>query len=387
MTEKALITNAMAQCLTLPTELSADEVWQNKRSPAKIKHTVLKAVSVSAAAIVMAVSLATAFLLFKDESSVSKQEKLSAVSQPVQSSSDTAVQHNGQLSVINHIASELADSPEQFYACCCLDNRQEHSETQFCKNENMTTAKVSAAAKTLGEHLQNAAITYLGSDKTVSSDVKLIFEQYAGVHFVNIYPCLNCDASFSKLVYTIKDGVGYLCAEQNGNDLQKTPRHYFSFTSESLPLSDRGDLRFADWETDETVKTITQSDDKQAVSVSNDDNTAGFSFNVNNSGQMPVVNITDLKLPENEKISGAKLEVHLCRKNGDSSVPIKAAVLQSELTTGIFDFSGYTSYISKKDIDGIMIQVSFSTDIHPAPEKDNNGQQSAYSLSAYFEVS
>ena len=251
----------------------------------------------------------------------------------------------------------------------------------------MTTAKVSAAAKTLGEHLQNAVITYLGSDKAVSSDVKLIFEQYAGVHFVNIYPCLNCDASFSKLIYTIKDGVGYLCAEQNGNDLQKIPQHYFSFTSESLPLSDGGDLRLADWETDETVKTITHADDKQAVSVLNDDNTAGFSFNVNNSGQMPVVNITDLKLPGNEKISGAKLEIYLCRKNGDSSVPIKAAVLQSELTTGTFDFSGYTSYISKKDINGIMIQVSFSTDIHPAPEKDTNEQQNAYSLSAYFEIS
>lgn len=390
MTEKAFIRDIMAQNLRLPTDLSAKEVLAQKHSAVHIRPPYFKIVFVTAA-LAAAASLGTVLMLLKGNDPVFDPKNLSAVSQPVQSSSDTTAQESRQLKSINNIASELAQSPEKFYACCCLSTRQEQSETQFCKSESMTTSKVSAAAKTLGEHLQSAQITYLGSDKakdsTVSSNIKLIFEQYANVHFVNIYPRPNCDAAFSKLIYTVKDGVGYICAEQSGNDLLGTPRHYFSFTCESLPLFGGSDLRLADWETDETFKTITPPDGKQAPSITNDDNTAGLSFNVNNSGQMPVVNITDIKLPENEKVSDAKLEIYLCRKKDGSSVPVKAAALTGELKTGSFDFSLCTSYISKQDTDGIMIHAKFNTDIHPAPENNSNSQQSAYNLTLYYEVS
>ena len=109
----------------------------------------------------------------------------------------------------------------------------------------------------------------------------------------------------------------------------------------------------------------------------------GLKYTVDNSREMPVVSITQLDISD-EQLLDAQIQIHLCKNDEYGSEPIKAATITSSLTKGSFDFAQYSSAISKQQIDGIMIQITYNTTTHPAPAGEVYGAQTAYTLETYY---
>ena len=360
-----------------------------------------------AAAVFVVFAAAAVFVLYNKGMRISKTKSPDIAQQTSSSQSSERDIGLSQLKILNDAANEMRNQPDKFYAEDFLYLESGANNTSYKQSESMVWTKESAAAKALGECLiAKSIVRYLGSavwegqepiegtqeyylklaEKTVDYKTEEMFKNKTSCFTIRskVYA-----SSFSVLKLIVSDGAGYLQLEINSRDSHKAEFLYYSFTlfDHSFELSDITKLK--DWETncvtnDNIVskEVFARSDGKQVIVPMG----WSFRYSVDNTGSMPVVNITELDLPPSEKVSGGKLEIFLCKKSENSSAPIKAAVISSDLKEGSFDFSGYTSYISKQDIDGIMIQVTFNTDIHPAPETEKTSQKTAYSLTAYYGV-
>ena len=332
------------------------------------------------------------------------QPPSAAVQSGSQSSvSDKEAEKQHQLKYIKSIAAELADRPNDYYSSIY---RNTNDETTYQKWENQSAQAVSSSAKQLGEYLKNADISYLGcfreswqngqsivSENTVSTDIKKIFAESSDQTTVWIYP-RSYSGSFARIYYTVRDGIGYICIGKDifqPETIEETL--YFSFTGSSLPMYSDGQLKLDSWGTDMTQRTKKVSRQEfasarydQSVSVHNSDSTAGFTYSVDNSGIMPKVKISDIKLPKSETAQNAVVEIYLCKKRSSGQAMMNAAVMSCTLKEGEYDLSAYQSTIAKQNIDGIRIVMRFDTNKHPAPDEktDKSGLKNAYTITAEY---
>ena len=323
------------------------------------------------------------------------------------SASDKRTKEQVQLEYIKRIAAELSEKPESYYAGIDLNPKD---DTIRQKWESESEKAVSSSAKKLGEYLKNADISYLGctrtkqnydqpavTENTVSEDIEKIFSQAGDRNTIWIYPRSYGTALFAKINYTVKDGIGYICIS---NDIlyQYQSEHlseisYFSFTGSTLPMYSDGQLSLDGWEKDMTItshnvsrKDFETASFSRSISVHNADSTAGLTYSVDNTKKMPVIKISDIKLPEGETPTNAALELYLCKKQAGSEVLINAAMMSCELKEGQYDLAQYERNIAKQDIDGIRIVMRFDTDKHPSPDKASaqSGLNSAYTITADY---
>jgi dihydroorotate dehydrogenase len=122
------------------------------------------------------------------------------------------------------------------------------------------------------------------------------------------------------------------------------------------------------------------ADDKNEVMTR--DKSAGFVYSVDNSADVPVVNISSVVLPRGEAVVKASFEIHLCKTSADVSKMQTLAVMNVPAEVGSYDFSQYAQNIAKQDIDGVRIVLNISTDKHPAPNENTD----AYMISGYSGV-
>lgn len=352
---------------------------------------------IAAAAVALTVGVAAVFLA-GDRGAGSHDSQTPAVA--VQSSSQSGITgaekaEQEQISRLGKIASELAADSEKFYVSCYT---LQGSSLLFQRQESSSPKKASAAARQIGEYLQKADISYLGSarragdagsegayEKSVSQDTEKIFSEIDSRWFAKVY---SCDGS-REMIYTVKDGTGYLRIEEPVSGSTGGGYSYFSFGGSALPLYSQGKLTAAQWESDNTQMTRAVSRQEffsagadRKYAVQNCDGSAGFSYSIDNTGDMPAVDISQILLPENETAQNAVLEIYLCKKRADSDVLMNAAMMSGALKQGRYELSRYRSIIQKNEIDGIKIVMRFDTDKHPAPDGETvqSGLKNAYTI-------
>ncbi len=367
-----------------------------------------------AAMFALVIGLGALGLLFYDRSVKTDESQSPGIAVQSASQTDSVSDEQRQkqlmLSELGKIASQLENESEKFYVCCICNAQQE----VYCyRQESIDAHKSSAAARSIGECLRKSKAEYLGSTKlapsddqndgseyrvepyesTVSYDIQKIFDEFSDRYFVKICLCEFNSAVFSAITYTVVDGTGYLRIEINDPFHRTTEFNYFSFKCEKSALFNGEKPVLSDWTTDQASsehsmsrQDLYASDGTQKLSIANYDRTAGFSFSVDNTGEMPAVNISDIKLPKGETPENAVLEIYLCVRNAPGGTLINSAVMSGTLKEGRYDFSQYKNSIAKTDIDGIKIIMRFDTDKHPAPDQsvEKSGLKSAYTIMASF---
>lgn len=367
-----------------------------------------------AAMFALVIGLGALGLLFYDRSVKTDESQSPGIAVQSASQTDSVSDEQRQkqlmLSELGKIASQLENESEKFYVCCICNAQQE----VYCyRQESIDAHKSSAAARSIGECLRKSKIQYLGSTKlapsddqndepeyrvepyesTVSYDIQKIFDEFSDRYFVKICLCEFNSAAFSAITYTVVDGTGYLRIEINDPFHRTSEFNYFSFKCEKSALFNGEKPDLSDWTTDQASsehsmsrQDLYASDGTQKLSIANYDRTAGFSFGVDNTGEMPVVNISDIVLPKSETAKNAVLEIYLCNKNDTNGTLANAAMMSGTLKEGRYDFSQYKNSIAKTDIDGIKIIMRFDTDKHPAPDQsvEKSGLKSAYTIMASF---
>ena len=349
-----------------------------------------------AAMFALVIGLGALGLLFYDRSVKTDESQSPGIAVQSASQTDSVSDEQRQkqlmLSELGKIASQLENESEKF---------------------SIDAHKSSAAARSIGECLRKSKAEYLGSTKlapsddqndgpeyrvepyesTVSYDIQKIFDEFSDRYFVKICLCKSNSAVFSAITYTVVDGTGYLRIEINDPFHRTTEFNYFSFKCEKSALFNGEKPDLSDWTTDQASsehsmsrQDLYASDGTQKLSIVNYDRTAGFSFSVDNTGEMPAVNISDIKLPKGETPENAVLEIYLCVRNAPGGTLINSAVMSGTLKEGRYDFSQYKKSIAKTDIDGIKIIMRFDTDKHPAPDQsvEKSGLKSAYTIMASF---
>ena len=360
---------------------------------------------VSAAA-VLVIAFAAVILIFSKSEQIDTSHKPSVAAQQSSSQSDIDGIGLEQLEFANKAAADMLNEPDKYYARSFsmigtdYNNCVTHTET-----ESMNSGRPSESAKALGDCLiYKSIIRYRGSEmfegdaadkdkngyqlflvsSTVDSETLSCFNDMKS--YLTILTKQNAEL-FSSLVYTSISDTGYLRIEVNDHKAHKMQRLYFSFTVYDRSV-DIGILNLMnDWETSESVSR--QAVDKADFLALDGKQTKdpfgnGLKYTIDNSGSMPVVNITELDLSEDEQLQDAEIQISLCRKSEYESEPIEAATIKSGLKTGSYDFSDYSSAISKQDISGIMIRITYNTSSHPAPINNNFGFQTAYKLEVYL---
>lgn len=360
---------------------------------------------VSAAA-VLVIAFAAVILILSKSEQIDTSHKPSVAAQQSSSHSDTDGIGLKQLEFANQVAADMLNEPDKYYARSFsmigtdYNNCVTHTQT-----ESLNSGKPSEAAKALGDCLiYRSIIRYHGTEmfegdaadkdkseyqlfpagSTVDSETLNRFNDMKSYLMI----CTKQNAKlFSNLDYTNINGTGYLRIVVNDHEAHKMQRLYFSFTvyDRSADVSTLNLMN--DWETSESVSR--QTVDKADFLAMDGNQTkdpfgSGFKYTIDNSGSMPVVNITELDLTENEQLQDAEIQISLCKKGEYESEPIEAATIKSSLKKGSYDFSQYSSAISKQDICGIKIKITYNTSSHPAPVNNNFGFQTAYKLEVYL---
>ena len=353
---------------------------------------------VSAAA-VLVIAFAAVMLI------LSKSEQIDTSHKP-SSHSDTDSIGLKQLEFANQVAADMLNEPDKYYARSFsmigtdYNNCVTHTQT-----ESLNSGKPSEAAKALGDCLiYRSIIRYHGTEmfegdaadkdkseyqlfpagSTVDSETLNRFNDMKSYLMI----CTKQNAKlFSNLDYTNINGTGYLRIVVNDHEAHKMQRLYFSFTVYDRSVDVSTPNLMNDWETSESVSR--QTVDKADFLAMDGNQTkdpfgSGFKYTIDNSGSMPVVNITELDLTKKEQLQDAEIQISLCKKGEYESEPIKDAEIKGSLKKGSYDFSQYSSAISKQDICGIMIRITYNTSSHPAPVNNNFGLQTAYKLEVYL---
>ena len=357
---------------------------------------------VSAAAVLVIVAAATLMIFSRGEQIDASHKPSIAPQSSSQSSTDSI--GLAQLDFANKAAADMLNNPEKYYAQNYAAIGSSESLVTHTSAEAMTRGFVSEAAKLLGDCLIYKSIVHYHGSETYAADpadtnkngyqllpVSSTVDYTALSSFKDMKGCLTINAKdtenlFSKLEITSINGTGYLRFQVNDPEARTMEHLYFSFTTFDKSFDPGSLITLRSWHTSSTVARHTVDKDvflAQDGTYVVDPFGNGLKYTIDNSGEMPVVSITQLDISD-EQLLDAQIQIHLCKKDEYGSEPIKAATITSSLTKGSFDFAQYSSAISKQDIDGIMIQITYNTSTHPAPASDVYGPQAAYTLEAYY---
>ena len=358
---------------------------------------------VSAAA-VLVIAFAAVMLILSKSEQIDTSHKPSVAAQQSSSHSDTDGIGLAQLDFANKAAADMLNNPEKYYAQNYAAIGSSESLVTHTSAEAMTRGFVSEAAKLLGDCLIYKSIVHYHGSETYAADpadtnkngyqllpVSSTVDYTALSSFKDMKGCLTINAKdtenlFSKLEITIINGTGYLRFQVIDPEARTMELLYFSFTTFDKSFDPDSLITLLSWQTSSTVARHTVDKDvflAQDGTYVIDPFGNGLKYTIDNSGEMPVVSITQLDISD-EQLLDAQIQIHLCKIDEYGSEPIKAATITSSLTKGSFDFAQYSSAISKQDIDGIMIQITYNTSTHPAPASDVYGPQAAYTLEAYY---
>jgi hypothetical protein len=147
-----------------------------------------------------------------------------------------------------------------------------------------------------------------------------------------------------------------------------------------MPMMSDGKLTLKDWDYCTTSYTRSMSrdefvslDGKQKISISDKENTAGFTFSIDNSRDAPSVAISDIRTADDDKILSMYFEIYLQDENGVQKQP----VVEGELKEG--SYLAASPYNDK--IKGIKLIVRLNTDDHhEVTDRRNGTTQSAYTF-------
>lgn len=319
-----------------------------------------------------------------------------------------------RLADVRLLADEMVQHPERFYARSFARHNEYDTKEDTVKGEsvsysyelaeNLSESGTCESARVLGEYLQKAEINYLGSQyqsqnlleekkKTVSDTAVEAFTfRSDGVVYIGYCSrYATRDKDYSEISLAVRGGVGYIKIVTSGLSWRTPEECYFNFTGGELPLAKNGTAELERWDTTGAELNVIYADRQkfaladggEKITVEAGDKSAGFTFSIDNRGEMPVVEVSSVALPQGEVVKGALLEIHLCKYSDGGSSIKTAAVMTASAQTGRYDLAQYAGNISKGDIDGIRLVLNLSTDKHPAP----NDSSAAYTLSAYCGVS
>ena len=357
---------------------------------------------VSAAAVLVIVAAATLMIFSRGEQIDASHKPSIAPQSSSQSSTDSI--GLAQLDFANKAAADMLNNPEKYYAQNYAAIGSSESLVTHTSAEAMTRGFVSEAAKLLGDCLIYKSIVHYHGSETYAADpadtskngyrllpVSSTVDYTALSSFKDMKGCFTINAKdtenlFSKLEITIINGTGYLRFQVNDPEARTMEHLYFSFTTFDKSFDPSSLITLRSWQTSSAVARHTVDKDvflAQDGTYVIDPFGNGLKYTVDNSGEMPVVSITQLDISD-EQLLDAQIQIHLCKNDEYGSEPIKAATITSSLTKGSFDFAQYSSSVSKQQIDGIMIQITYNTSTHPAPASDVYGAQAAYTLEAYY---
>ena len=357
---------------------------------------------VSAAAVLVIAFAAVILILSKSEQIDTSHKPSLAPQSSSQSSTDSI--GLAQLDFANKAAADMLNNPKKYYAQNYAVIESSESLVTYTSAEAMTRGFESEAAKLLGDCLiYKSIVRYHGSEtyaadpadtnkngyqllpvsSTVDYTALSSFKDMKGYLTINAKDSENL---FSKLEITSINGTGYLRFQVNDHEARTMQQLYFSFTTFDKSFDPGSLITLRSWQTSSAVARHTVDKDvflAQDGTYVIDPFGNGLKYTIDNSGEMPVVSITQLDISD-EQLLDAQIQIHLCKNDEYGSEPIKAATITSSLTKGSFDFAQYSSAISKQQIDGIMIQITYNTTTHPAPASNVYGAQTAYTIEAYY---
>lgn len=357
---------------------------------------------VSAAAVLVIVAAATLMIFSRGEQIDASHKPSIAPQSSSQSSTDSI--GLAQLDFANKAAADMLNNPEKYCAQSYAAIASSESLVTHTSAEAMTRGIESEAAKLLGDCLIYKSIVHYHGSETYAADpadsnkngyrllpVSSTVDYTALSSFKDMKSYLTINAKdsenlFSKLEITRINDTGYLRFQVNDPEARTMEHLYFSFTTFDKSFDPSSLITLRSWRTSSAVARHTVDKD---VFLSQDGTYVidpfgnGLKYTIDNSGEMPVVSITQLDISD-EQLLDAQIQIHLCKNDEYGSEPIKAATITSSLTKGSFNFAQYSSAISKQEIDGILIQITYNTSTHPAPTGDVYGAQAAYTLEAYY---
>ena len=444
MTEKELFRNAMKENMRNPAEQSAAEVRESKRKYGYVRSSAAKYVA-AAAALVIAVGAGAAVYLSRRETvdkdvgsagpesiaaaDVSADSTVSAAETPAESNVSKAEQPADPeeamaVEVYNRFWNEVASNPGKYWSLFSADEfgnifydgKTEHHSLWFAEDQidqpksGHNLSQDLAAFFSDSEKAKAEFIGYYAKAKDSSRAIpkeiyeSLMYSEY-DISLATRSAVVQRDLSGIYADYTVKDGIGYVRIKSNLNREEKGFDFVYKVTAANgdLPLLEENSFSVPedfDWNTGEsygdyliTKEELQAQDTSKVYRFTDAESRISYSVSLDFNGNMPVVHIRDIELPEGVDFTEGEFEIYLdtADRFADSSAVVHPVAINESLWAdgkgaADVDLKDYAGRVTKEDIVSVRVNAHFNTTEHSAAVHKNFGKEYAYSILGYIGI-
>ena len=348
MTEKEFYPKALKDRLSLPSEQTAQQILSGRRRYGTIRSK-MPLLAVTAALSITAAVGAFVFALNNRTKADKAQDIVSQSPALSQSETEPRLANDEEQEYITRFYS----APDRCILFSYSNMLEPQEEIRFQNSLQLEAPYGAEQVKALAGYLLNSRLEYIGSyDELGKAKLLIDGNTSEGIGLYTPYG--------GEILLAVEDGNIFVELEpDNGKE------SFFRIKgAEGCPLYSDGRLAisgyrssFAHYDCYGDAAELLKAGQSDTHTFSDTEGRISLDFSLDMSGRLPVVNISNIRLPEGESYTKSELKLSLRTKSGSIS-----EALTFPLEEGSFGFEGLNSSPSAEEVTYISAELCFTTE-------------------------